>query len=73
MTLERRFNMVSLARRRTAAADLIATAHSAGPGHGVCVADDTLQDDRNMSRQESLTPGCEHSGQCLGNPGAIFG
>ena len=48
---------------------LIATSHSAGPGHGLCVADDTLQDDRNMLRQESLTTGGEH----LGNVGAIFG
>ena len=32
---------------------LIATAHSAGPGHGlhVCVADDMLQDNRNMLRR----------------------
>ena len=48
----------------------IATAHSAGPGHGLCVADDTLQDDRNMLRQESLTLGGEHPGQCWGNLGA---
>ena len=32
MTLERRFRVVSHARRRRAAADLIATAHSARPG-----------------------------------------
>ena len=38
----------------------IATAHSAGPGHGLCVVDDMLPDDRNMLRQESLTPGGEH-------------
>ena len=66
---------------------LIATAHSAGPGHGLCVADDMLkdegyglcgaddllQDDRNMVRQESPTPGGEHIGKCRGNLGAIFG
>ena len=34
----------SHAMRRRAAADLIATAHSAGLGHGLCVADDMLQD-----------------------------
>ena len=52
---------------------LIVTAHSAGPGHGLRVADDMLLDDRNMLRQESLTPGGEHPGQCWGNLGAIFG
>ena len=34
-TLERRFNVVPRARRRRAAADSIATAHSAGLGHEV--------------------------------------
>ena len=57
-------NVVSHAKRRRAAADLIATAHFAGPGHGPCVADDMLPDDRNMLRQESLTLGGEHLGQC---------
>ena len=64
--------IVSHAKRRRAAADLIATAHSAGLGHGLCVADDMLQDHRNMLRQESPTPGGDHLGQC-GNLGAIFG
>ena len=66
---------------------LIAAAHSAGPGHGLRVADDMLQDwgyglvgaddllqdDRNMLRQEAPTPGGEHLGQCRGNLWAIFG
>ena len=66
---------------------LVATAHSSGLGHGLCVADDMLQDegyglcvaddmlqdDRNMLRQESLTPGGERLGQCWGNLEAIFG
>ena len=42
-------------------------------GYGLCVADDMLQDDCHMLRQESLTPGGEHLGQYLGNLGAIFG
>ena len=52
---------------------LIATAHSTGPGHGLCVADDTPQGDRNMLRQESMTPGGGNPGQCCGNLGAMFG
>ena len=52
--------------------DLSATAHSAGPGHGLCAADDMLPDDRNMLRQESLTPGGQHLGQGCDNLGAIF-
>ena len=61
--------------------------HSAGLGHGpcvaddvlqdegyeLCVADDLLQDDRNnMLRQKLLTLGGEHLGECWGNLGAIF-